>query len=151
METQLSQAQWLELPMPVRDRLRRTFGIQKSAPTQVTLGTYGKAQCDGSTDKDVSVLTVDAMQKYLGNYHLTDFFTLFTEVLTRMDAEEKTPPPEPEVKQVWDRWREDLQRMLEESEKIDLVLKLKHIVWEIFPQYAKPVQKTTHERTAKRK
>jgi len=154
----LSQTQWLELPTEVRNKLREVFHIQRSMPTWMVGGTHGKVQCDGSTDKDIAVMSIEAMQKYLGNYNITDFFALFTEVLTRISGEEKKEEKKEVVIEVVEdvpvyiKWQEDLMRIKEESEKLDLVYKLKGLVKEIFPQPIKNeiIQKTTNKRTKKR-
>ena len=154
MTPQLNQTQWLELPVPVRDKLRAIFKIPRSGPTQTILGSFGKAQSDGSTDKDVSVLSVEAMQAYLGNYGTDDFFALFTQVLTRLDSEQELPKIVEEATPIYDQWKADLLRMRDESEKENLVLKLKHLAWEIFPQPVKtnaPIQERPVKGTKKRK
>ena len=158
VEQQLTQSQWLELPVTVRDKLRKIFKINRSSPTQAILGTFGKVQSDGSNDRDISVMTVKAMQEYLGNYQTEDFFALFTQVLTRIDSEEKKPlqpVDEPVIENpIYQQWRSQLLMMREESEKVDLVLKLKHMVWEIFPQplkHEESIQKTTNKRAKKGK
>ena len=76
MEAQLTQKQWLDIPHETRLALRRIFQIPCSAPTQTILGTYAKTESDGCTEKDRSVLTVEAMQKYLGNYGLVQVLAL---------------------------------------------------------------------------
>jgi hypothetical protein len=159
MEMQLNQTQWLELPIEVRLRLRSAFGIKQSTATQATLGTFGRVQSDGCSDKDVSAINVDSMQKYLGNYTTDDFFALFTQVLTRISEDNKVEPvvepTQPEM--IYTHWERDLIRMKSESESLDLVLKLKHLVWEIFPQPkkiqpdAQPVQKGPVKGTKKGK
>jgi hypothetical protein len=136
MEIQLNQSQWLELPIEVRLRLRNAFGIKQSGATQATLGTFGKVQSDGCSDKDVSAISVASMQAFLGNYTTDDFFALFTQVLTRIGEDEKVEPTvepsQPEM--IYTHWERDLLKMRAESESLDLVLKLKHLAWEIFPQ-----------------
>jgi hypothetical protein len=155
MKPILSQAQWLELPSAVRSKLMQVFGIKRSKPTQAILGTFGKCESDGCSDEDIAVLTEEAMQKYLGNYHLTDFFALFTEVLNRFASEEDAPISiAPAEHPIYDRWKQELIRMRDESEKTDLVLKLKHMVWEVFPQpikHEEPIQTTRANKGSKKR
>jgi hypothetical protein len=89
MEIQLNTAQWLELPSETRQKLINIFNIPKSEPTFISGGTSSRVISDGHNHKDLAVITVDKMQKYLGNYELTDFFALFGQVLNRIADEDK--------------------------------------------------------------
>lgn len=150
MQPQISQPQWLQLSTEVRLKIRQAFGIKQSGATQAILGTFGKTVSDGCTDNDLSVITVESMQNFLGNHHLTDYYALFSEVLSRLNSE--SPPPLEEIPATlpYERWKEQLLAMREESEAIDLVLNLKHIVWEIFPQphAIQPTKPTSNEKPA---
>lgn len=154
MKPQINQTQWLELSQETRNKIRAIFGISKSGPTMMIGGTNGKLESDGCTNKDLSVLTVEKMQEYLGNYNITDFYALFAEVLNRLKVEEKVEKPEVVKPTIYDEWELILLRLRAESEANDLTLKLKHLVWEIFPQPIKQnevIQTTTNKRTAKGK
>ena len=134
MNPQLSQTDWLGLPIEVRLKLREAFGIKQSGPTQAILGTFGKSLSDGCNDKDVSLINVEAMQKYLGTEE-KDFFTLFQAVLAKLQGPAVVPEVVVEAPQTnYEKWKEDLLRIRDESEAEDFVLKLKHLVWEIFPK-----------------
>ena len=93
MNIQLTQPQWLELSHEVRGKLIKIFDIPRTEPTKTTQGLIpGKGVVttvlsDGHSHKDLAHVTVERMQEFLGNYHLTDFFALFGEILNRIENE----------------------------------------------------------------
>lgn len=94
IDVQLTQLQWIELSREVKDKLIDIFHIPRTEPTKINQGLIdGKQQTvvlsDGHSHKDLSVITVKAMQEYLGNYNLTDFYALFNEVLNRISTTQK--------------------------------------------------------------
>lgn len=80
MIPQLGQGQWVSLPFETRLKLIDIFGIKRSGGV---IMADNRVLSDGHTDKDLSVLNVEAMQKYLG-VDEADFFKLFNLVLDRL-------------------------------------------------------------------
>jgi hypothetical protein len=60
---QVTIPQWLELPMPVRLRLKDIFNVPRSSGTEVHNQTVVS---DGHTHKDLANITVEKMQEFLG-------------------------------------------------------------------------------------
>src|SRR5574343_35013 len=80
MIPQIGQGQWVSLPFETRLKLIDIFGIKRSGGV---IMADNRVLSDGHTDKDLSVLNVEAMQKYLG-VDEADFFKLFNLVLDRL-------------------------------------------------------------------
>lgn len=93
---QLTTTQWLELPIEVRLRLKEIFGIPRS---EGTLVQDNKVVSDGYNHRDLSVVTIGAMQGYL-KVTEGDFYQLFDAVITQIRDEiamhtEKIVPESP--------------------------------------------------------
>lgn len=116
MNIQLSIHDWLELPMEVRVRLRQVFSIPRSEGSRVV---DNKVESDGTTYKDLGVVTIEAMRKYLGvpDTEATelDFKSLFEASVFKV-KEELSPQaqtgPEIDPKQLFvDEWVAILSRI----------------------------------------
>ena len=78
-QTILSTHMWVSLPTEVRYKIRTLFNIPRSSNTVVDDGVV---LTDGTTHADLSHLTVEKMQEYLGESS-TDFHKLFDQVVAR--------------------------------------------------------------------
>lgn len=83
---QLTTTQWLALPIEVRNKLKEVFGIPRSEGAFVQ---DNKVLSDGHNHRDLSVITMEKMQAYLGVGAMpTDtFYGLFDQVIEKVDAE----------------------------------------------------------------
>ena len=79
----VSIGSWVSLPSEVRSRIRTLFEIPKSSTVDVIDGVIAT---DGVTHEDFKVLTVEKMQKYLGD-ESTDFYKLFDKVVATVMEE----------------------------------------------------------------
>lgn len=61
--TQLSTNEWLSFPLQVRLRIHDEFSLTRSSFTEVVGGIV---TCDGHTYEDLSELTADRIEEYLG-------------------------------------------------------------------------------------
>lgn len=84
MIIQLTTTQWLGLPMDVRTRLKEVFGIPRSEGARIE---DNRVMSDGHSHRDLSVVTVERMQEYLGNPRQKDFFKLLDQVLSKVGDE----------------------------------------------------------------
>lgn len=97
----LSMSMWVSLPNEVRWKIRGLFGIPRSGFVTVT---DGKIESDGTSPEDFKALTVEKMQKYIGD-DSTDFHKLFDMVVAKVI--EEMNPIKPEVKEVIKRKRKN--------------------------------------------
>ena len=145
MNIQLTQPQWIELDPEVKSQLINIFKIPRTEPTKITQGYVpGKGQVttvhsDGHSHKDLSVITVEKMQEYLGNYETTDFYALFSQVLNRLSVD-KGLNVEAEVKKVeteniakWTTLLIDLRNKATELNLLDDFTKLVSEIFNVQP------------------
>lgn len=74
---------WVELPNPIRYKIREIFNIPRSSNTMVV---DGMIESDGTTHEDIQHLTIEKMQKYLGDAS-EDLHVLFDKVVARVNDE----------------------------------------------------------------
>lgn len=85
LKPQLTTTDWVALPIEIRQQLVSIFNISKSGGREVTNGPRGsQVISDGYTHKDLALITVLAMQNYLGSVD-TDFYSLFQQVIERLE------------------------------------------------------------------
>ncbi len=72
---QLTIPQWLELPQAVKHKLITVFKIPKSQGCSIV---NNSVVSDGHTHKDLAVVSILAMQTFLGKEDEKDFWTLLT-------------------------------------------------------------------------
>lgn len=89
MLIQLNTTQWLALPMEVRMKLKDLFGIPRSTGTVLQDNTV---LSDGHTHADLSRISVEAMQEFVGKKE-KDFYKLFDLTLIKLAQK----PPEAAV------------------------------------------------------
>lgn len=78
---QLYMSLWVSLAPEVRNKMREYFGIRRSTSTIVeTTAMGGIVRCDGSSDADLKVVSVDKMQHLL-NSDSTDFGKLLEQTI----------------------------------------------------------------------
>jgi hypothetical protein len=153
MTPQLNQTGWLALSPEVRTKICKIFEIPKSGATIIVGGTNARVQSDGHLDKDLALITKEKMEKFLGLAVSTiDYFQLFDMVVAQLDKPEPMKPKIVELEEnIAEGWKKNLQQIKDYSEEINLALKLKHIVWDMFPkQNEKSIQTQTVEGTKKR-
>lgn len=148
MEYQITPPQWLQLSMPVRGRLVQIFNIPRSKGT-VLEGNVVKS--DGHTFDDLTAITVEGMQNYLGTDD-HDFMTLFNKVIEGIEAElkiaEETEDFEPDPKDLLKKeWRATLLRIKGQSIEHDMDPDLADVIDEVF---VKPTNKNANVKTKKR-
>lgn len=93
MLIQLTQTQWLALSAPVKARLKEIFAIPRSEGTHMV---DNRVLSDGHNHRDLSLITIEKMQDYLGHPRKEGepFYDVFEQVLARVEYE-LTPPPTP--------------------------------------------------------
>jgi len=79
----LSLGVWASLPNEVRYRIRALFNIPKTGVTEVNDGILVS---DGTTHTDLSNLTIEKMQSYVGESVL-DFYKLFDLMVAKVNDE----------------------------------------------------------------
>ena len=134
METpkaQLFDSQFVELDSDTRRKIVQIFGLEQSGGSSIY---GGKLITSGYTNKDLSKITVETMQTYLNNYETIDFYALFEKVLNKLKEnkpkeEVKSPPDD-----TYNNWARELLRLKNEAENQNLILKLNHLVWDLFPK-----------------
>lgn len=86
----LSRDLWLSLPQETKLQLNTIFKIPKSGFVHVMDSQGGKVTDDGHTEKDLSVVTEEAIRKYLGVNESVgeNWESLFKAVLTRVSNKE---------------------------------------------------------------
>lgn len=102
LKPQISTTYWLQLPYPIRMEMRRIFEIPRTSVSSVQNGLVdGKQQSvqtsDGTTAKDLAVLTVDKLQEFLCSNE-TDILKLFEEVAQKINAKIESEKPSKELK-----------------------------------------------------
>ena len=80
---QVTIPQWLQIPMNIRLRLAKIFGIQKSSGCEIVNNTVVS---DGFDHEDLAGISVEKMKIYTG-LTVDDFFELFNETLGKVYAE----------------------------------------------------------------
>lgn len=94
MFTQITEHEWLKLPWQQRIKLIEVFKIPQSSFTHVSAG---EVVTDGHTNKDLSAISISAMQEYVGSKS-DNFVELFAATLKKIDPpapnEERTPAPQ---------------------------------------------------------
>lgn len=80
LKHQLTIPQWLDLPIDVRSKLKAIFNIPKSVGSQIVDKVVVS---DGHTHADLAVITIEAMQAFLGSKD-DDFWTLMESALERV-------------------------------------------------------------------
>ena len=112
MNIQLSTHDWLEQPMEIRVKLREIFSIPRS---QGTILENNTVKSDGTTYQDLSVLTAEKMQEYIGGEG--DFHSLFLRVIEKIKLD-LTPPPVAQIdpkQYLIDEWAAVLSRIKAEA------------------------------------
>ena len=84
MTPQIDTFHWLQLSSSVRQRMREIFGIPRSEGSFIQDNIV---KSDGHTYKDLSVITVGAMQAFLLDTNDNDFHSLFDRVIEVVSAE----------------------------------------------------------------
>lgn len=132
MNIQLSVADWLELPIEIRNTLRELFDIPKSKGTIVESNTVIS---DGTTYEDLASLTVEKMQEYLNTTDSTDFKDLFDRVTALIETSQivETPTSVLDPKQLMlDEWIAILNRMKGQAVEHSMIEHLHTAVKRIF-------------------
>ena len=93
---QVTTSQWLSLKASTKEKLRETFSIPRSSCVEVItdMSGIGKIMSDGTTHKDLSVITIDKMRDYVGQEITTlgeTFNTLFEKVIAKIEGDEPKP------------------------------------------------------------
>jgi len=107
--------QWLELPYPVRSRLKIVFGIPRSAGTEVHNNIVIS---DGHTHLDLAHITVEAMQDFL-KVKEADFHILLNRT----------------IEKIWNEHEAELQANLDKAKEKKLSLASEKI--DAFKSYTK--------------
>ena len=76
-------SQWVSLPFETRQRLVELFGLNRSGGSLVE---DGRLKTDGYTEKDLSEISMERMQKLL-NSDSENFYDLFDKVLTFVEEQ----------------------------------------------------------------
>lgn len=80
IQAQITEQEWLKLPMPVRIELRTIFAIPRSRGTVVEDGVV---KSDGYTNEDLKAITVEKMQTYLKSTE-PDFYLLLNDIVKKV-------------------------------------------------------------------
>ncbi len=96
MTIQLSVENWVSLPQDTRDKLREVFNVRRSTMASVV---GGRLMCDGSTYEDLGVITVEAMQSFLGSKD-KNFQDLIAKCIAKVNGEEVKEEVKEMVKEV---------------------------------------------------
>lgn len=80
--TLLSRSIWLGLKSETRADIARIFNIPKSSGVEVS---GNQVISDGYTDKDLAMVRVEELQKFLQSEE-TDFYVLFKNVVTHIET-----------------------------------------------------------------
>lgn len=124
---QVSVSDWLKLPNEVRMRLREIFKVPRSEATSVMNSVL---LSDGTTYGDLSVISVEAMQTFLGSKE-TDFKALYDQVLSTIFEEkvkEEERLAEADAAEVAERKSEISQRLADINEEVNLLSKEAELV-----------------------
>jgi hypothetical protein len=89
--TQIFVPQWIGLSQETREKLRQIFNIKRSVQVEVVNNVLIS---DGSTDKDLSVMTAETMRTYLKSKE-KDFVKLFNAVSDSLETPKIVEPVEP--------------------------------------------------------
>ena len=77
----LIQSYWVTLPQEVRTKLREVFSINRSQPTEVK---NNMVISDGSNETDLSVVTLEALQGFVGSQEAS-WEALWVKALDKVD------------------------------------------------------------------
>ena len=81
--TQMFPHQWLSIPHPIREKIAEKFKVKRSSHIEVHGSTL---ITDGRTAKDLSVVNVESMQKYLKSQQV-NFSILLEELINKIANE----------------------------------------------------------------
>lgn len=84
---------WVSLSNETRGKLREIFKIPMSTHTEVVTDHMGKGiiLCDGSTNVDLQVITVEKLQDFLGSIALNEnIYDLFKRAVMKIESKEET-------------------------------------------------------------
>ncbi len=132
MNIQVSEHDWLSLPMPIRVKLRQLFSVPRSKGTTMEGGVV---KSDGTTYQDLQAITLEKMQQYLGNGD-PNFGLLFDLVIQRLTDEDKELEP-PQVERntaeiLLEEWIEKLSKMKVQAASANLSPHLQKAIERIF-------------------
>lgn len=86
LDGQISYAIWLQLPVEIREKLVRLFGIPKSGRTVVEYRISGAVvTSDGYTAPDLQSISLAKMQALLDTDD-TNYYKLFEDIINHIDA-----------------------------------------------------------------
>ncbi len=88
MQSQISPQEYVILKKETRDALHSIFGISRSGSTETITDTTGMGRIvsDGTTYKDLEILTFDRLLTFLGESTPEDnVHSLFTKVVQRLE------------------------------------------------------------------
>lgn len=134
MNIQISVHEWLQLPMDVRQKLRQIFSIPKSEGARVV---DNRVESDGTTYKDLSVVTAEKMAQYLQEDSVDlDFARLFDATIARVN-EELHPAVIPETtvdpKQMYvDGWVQTLSIIRSQAMQMNMEDYLEGVIKRVF-------------------
>jgi Na+-transporting methylmalonyl-CoA/oxaloacetate decarboxylase gamma subunit len=111
---QLYSSYWVSLPSTVREQMREHFGIRRSVGTCVD---GGRVICDGSTDVDLAVVTVEKMQELLKSKEQSFESLLATTIRYFSDALER----EKVIKEAEEAERYEMVQEAEQKSLADVV------------------------------
>ncbi len=90
----INQSYWVSLPLEVRVKLREALKIPISVATEVK---NNQVVCDGSCDKDLAVISVEALQAFVKSDEKS-FEALWIKALDKAERMVKGIPEPEEVK-----------------------------------------------------
>ena len=93
IKQQIYVSQWLQVPTETRNKLIELFNLRKSGVTSVVNNVVIS---DGFTDLDLSDLTIDKLQKYLGSKD-KDIISLLENAIVKINTPEPVKIITPEV------------------------------------------------------
>jgi len=152
IKPQLSVSQWVILPQPIRIELIKVFEIPKSEGTKMEQGPSGaRMVSDGHTHSDLSVITIEKMQRYL-NSNETDFFVLFNNVIEKIKLHEESTVEEKIKRQEFEviaKWTMILQEIKEKADEYNLTNEFQALIKKLFI-YEEPIstRQTNKQRRA---
>lgn len=135
MEIQVSVHDWLELPMPVRIKMKQIFNVPQSKGSLVE-GNVVKS--DGHTYEDLKAITVEKMLAYLDSKDsgTTDFVTLFNACVDKIKEEDKELEPVEKVsvsQLLIEEWAAHLGRMILQAQNLELTDHLRLLFDKLLP------------------
>ena len=94
IEPRLSVQQWVGLSQDIRFKLHDVFGLHRSTSAEVN---GGQLVCDGHSYNDLSAITLEKMNAYLGAKQ-KDFFEAFKACIDKAGQPEAVEEPKVEEK-----------------------------------------------------